>query len=336
MTDIDANSSFSPDKDLTFKLPPIPDEASIKVSILMITYNQEKFISHAIESVLMQETNFDFELVIGEDCSIDNTREIVCLYQKKYPDKIKILPSDKNQGMALNFARTLAQCRGKYVALLEGDDYWTSPHKLKIQADFLDQHKDCAFCFHKVRCFYEDKSQPAYDFPEGDLAQFSTLKTLLRGNYISTCSVVFRNRLFSSIPEWYFQLQLGDWPLHIFNAQHGKIGYVKEKMGCYRIHKGGTWSMEKKLKIVKNASKMLHFIDTHLNHQYTYLIAATNHKNYFYIAFWKDKLSRRASRHARLCLQQPRLYPYLGLTTFLRMIVCAYFPKLYLLSSSKA
>ncbi len=318
-----------------FTLPPIPSDTNIKVSILMITYNQEDFIAQAIESVLMQKTSFSFELVIGEDCSTDETRKIVYQYAKQYPDRIKLLENDENIGMALNFARTLAECKGQYIALLEGDDYWTSPHKLQIQADFLDQHQDYALCFHSTQCFYEDESQPSYAFPKDVPAKCSTLKKLLSGNFISTCSVVFRNRLFSHIPNWYFQLKLGDWPLHIFNAQHGKIGYIETTMSKYRIHAGGVWSMKKRIEVVRNVSKMLRFIDAHLNYEYTNLIAATNCKNYFYAAFEENALSRSASRHARLCLRQPKLYSHLELTTFLRMVACAWFPGIYIFLNSR-
>lgn len=107
------------------------------VSVWMITYNHEKFIAQAIDSVIMQKTNFDYEIVIGEDCSTDRTREIVLEYKAKHPDKFKLLLQEKNVGMMQNFIVTLKTCNGKYIALLEGDDYWTDPLKLQKQVDFL-------------------------------------------------------------------------------------------------------------------------------------------------------------------------------------------------------
>ncbi|NJN74738.1 MAG: glycosyltransferase [Limnothrix sp. RL_2_0] len=213
-----------------FQIPKISKITDTSVSALMITYNQEKFISQAIESVLMQETDFPFELLIGEDCSTDKTREIVRYYQQKYPDKIKVLAKATNQGMAKNFVQTLAACQGKYIAILEGDDYWTSSKKLQLQVDFLEENQTCSFCFHPTECFYEDSSEPSYIFPRKAPSRFLTLKDLLYENFISTCSTVFRNRLFTHMPDWYFKVKPGDWPLHILNAQHGEIGYIHKTM----------------------------------------------------------------------------------------------------------
>ena len=108
------------------------------VSILSITYNHEKYIAQAIDSFLMQETDFDFEIVIGEDCSTDNTRQIINQYKEKYPEKIKLLTSASNVGPNHNFLRTFEACQGKYIALCEGDDYWIDPLKLQKQVDFID------------------------------------------------------------------------------------------------------------------------------------------------------------------------------------------------------
>jgi glycosyltransferase involved in cell wall biosynthesis len=108
----------------------------MKVSVLMITYNHEKFIAQAIDSILMQQTDFEYEIVVGDDFSKDRTRAILDNYKKKHPSKIKLLFPDRNLGMHRNFIQTLNSCQGQYVALLEGDDYWTSPYKLQKQVDF--------------------------------------------------------------------------------------------------------------------------------------------------------------------------------------------------------
>ena len=117
------------------------------VSICMITYNHEEFISEAIEGVLMQKTNFPLELIISEDCSTDKTREICIEYQQKYPEIIKLQLPEKNLGMIQNSLSTLKACRGKYIALCEGDDYWTDPDKLQKQVDFLEVNKEYGMCY---------------------------------------------------------------------------------------------------------------------------------------------------------------------------------------------
>ncbi|MCF6185625.1 MAG: glycosyltransferase, partial [Bacteroidales bacterium] len=112
------------------------------VSILMLTYNHEKFIAQAIESVLMQKVSFNYELIIGDDCSQDNTQKIIREYQKKHPDIIKPVLRTKNIGANNNFVDIFKKATGKYIALLEGDDYWTDPNKLQKQVDFLEANPE--------------------------------------------------------------------------------------------------------------------------------------------------------------------------------------------------
>ena len=114
--------------------------AEPKVSVLMITYNHEKLIAQAIDSVLMQKTEFPFELVIGEDCSTDGTRAVVLEYSRKYPGIIRAHLRERNLGALENGRDVFRASRGKYLAVLEGDDYWTSPEKLQVRADLLDKH----------------------------------------------------------------------------------------------------------------------------------------------------------------------------------------------------
>jgi len=113
------------------------------VSIVMITYNQVKYIAAAIEGVLNQEAPFQYELVIGEDCSTDGTREIVSTYQKNHPKIIRVITSDRNVGMVRNFVRTSRACTGAFLAFCEGDDYWHRRDKLQLQVQYIESHPDC-------------------------------------------------------------------------------------------------------------------------------------------------------------------------------------------------
>ena len=246
----------------------------MKVSVCMITYNQQKFITQAIESVMMQETNFNYELVIGEDCSTDKTREICIEYHKKYPDKIRLLLHERNLGMMQNFVQTFQACQGQYVALLEGDDYWTAPHKLQEQVNFLDTYPDYAICCTRAMAFAEDRSRQTYYIPPDEYRKDTlTIKDLLRVNLIATCSVMFRNGLLSSFPDWFFSLRMGDWPLHIMNAQHGKIGYIDELMAAYRIHAGSNYSNRSLVENLHNNIDFYKIINVHLNFKYKLLIS---------------------------------------------------------------
>lgn len=257
----------------------------MKVSVLILTYNQENFIAQAIDSALMQQVDFDYEIVIGEDCSADRTREIVRQYAENYPDKINPLfqPQNLNKG---NFVATFKACQGQYIALLDGDDYWTSPHKLQKQVDFLDNHPECAMCFHNVTLFYEDGSREPWNRCPVNQKEISTIEDLLKGNFISTCSVMFRNGLFGEFPELFYKTAIGDWPLHILNAQYGNIGYINEVMGAQRIHSGGVWwpqRQDQKL-YLETIIEMYKHINTHLNYKYDRLIKTIVSKHYYDLA----------------------------------------------------
>jgi glycosyltransferase involved in cell wall biosynthesis len=227
----------------------------MKLSVLVITYNHERFIAEALQSALAQEVDFDYEIVVGDDFSTDGTRLILSEMCEAYPDRLRLLGTDKNLGMNHNFVRTLKACRGQYIALLEGDDCWISTSKLSKQVEFLDRHSECAICFHDVMVTFED-GQKARNFCPPDQKPFSELEDLLRGNFIQTCSAVFRNRLFGEFPEWFYSLKLGDWPFHVFNARFGRIGYLNETMAIYRVHGSGVWSSSDRIRKLEATLEM--------------------------------------------------------------------------------
>lgn len=213
----------------------------MKVSILMTTYNHENFITKAIDSVLMQETTFEYQIVIGEDCSTDNTRNILLSYQERFPGKFKLLLHDRNLGGLENGRQVLHACTGEYIASLDGDDYWTSPVKLQKQADYLDDHPECSSCFHDVLIIHEDGSKEPIHYRQSQ-KEFSTVEDLLLDNFIPTSAIMFRKCQFGKIPDWFGTLKIADWPIHILNAHHGKIKYFNDVMGVYVVHLGGVWS----------------------------------------------------------------------------------------------
>src|SRR5882672_6480832 len=156
----------------------------MKVSVSVITYNQEEFIAQAIDSILRQEVSFDYEIVIGEDASTDRTREIVLELERRHPDRIRVMLRDagtserdraRGLGGKTNFVQGIQDCRGKYVALLDGDDYWTDSHKLQKQVDFLERHPECSLCFHNAEMFYEDGSQSSMNLRPADQKEISTV-----------------------------------------------------------------------------------------------------------------------------------------------------------------
>lgn len=210
----------------------------------MITYNHQDYIEQAISGVLMQKTNFEFELIISNDNSTDNSDLVIRNYinNHKYKDKVKYINNRENKGMMPNFINTLEKCTGQYIAICEGDDYWTDELKLQKQADFLDQNKDFSICFHKMKV--QDKEEIKDDFIIYN-SQITTIHDLTKGNYIHTYSVMYRNNLFEKFPEYFYTSPVGDYFLHLLNSQYGKIYCFDEIMAVYRIHDTSYWSSKK-------------------------------------------------------------------------------------------
>jgi glycosyltransferase involved in cell wall biosynthesis len=212
------------------------------VSVAMVTYNHAPFIAQAIESVLMQETAFGVELVIGEDCSTDGTREIVQEYHRRYPGRIRLLLRDTNLGPSKNMKGVYAACLGRYTAILEGDDYWTSPAKLQMQVDYLESHPECVLCCHRVRYIYEDKSQEAHGFRDDVRAGVYELGDVILDFFVKTCSILVPTKYSQNLPAWCSETFIGDWPLVLLAARNGNICLLDEYMADYRVHHGGSWS----------------------------------------------------------------------------------------------
>jgi glycosyltransferase involved in cell wall biosynthesis len=243
---------------------------SPRVSVLMITYDHERYIAQAVESAVMQKTDFDYEVVIGEDCSTDSTRQILLEYQKRYPDKIRLLLQEKNlgQGGKKNFEATLQNCRGQYIALLEGDDYWTSAYKLQQQVNMLDSHSDLAMSFHPVAQVDEAGTPLNVLSDSRDQKEIVTIEDLVTGDYLPTCSLVFRAGLVKTLPDWYFALNEGDWTLEILLAQHGTAGRVNDVMAAYRIHPGGLWNSLTTSQRERQVLKDFSTVNAHLRFRY--------------------------------------------------------------------
>ena len=205
----------------------------IKISACIITYNHEDFLRFCLEAAINQKVDFEYEIVIGEDNSTDRTRLICIEYAAKYPDLIRFCPREKNLGMAGNWEKTIQNCKGRYIALCEGDDYWTDPLKLQKQVDFLEANPDYVMCFHQIKILKIDGTI-VEDFITIVPEEHETIEDCARfGNYIHTPSVVYRNVL-SELPFEFKLSPIGDYFLYMMLAEHGKIKYIKEKMAVYR------------------------------------------------------------------------------------------------------
>lgn len=198
-----------------------------------MTYNHVRFIRQALDGFVMQKTNFPFEVLVYDDASDDGTSDIVREYAKKYPKIIKPLIQKQNQwrqGINISMTHIWPNIRGKYVAVCDGDDYWTDENKLQIQADFLDAHPDYSLCFHRACEFWDDNSRPEKIWPKRN--ERITLETLLYENRIPSCSVMYRWRDPTKI--WPSKIYPGDWFTHLVHAKQGKLGYIPHVMARYR------------------------------------------------------------------------------------------------------
>lgn len=204
------------------------------VSVVMIAYNVMDYIAEAIDSVLMQKTNFKVELVIGEDCSIDNTLQIALEYQTKHPDVIKVLQREKNLGLTPNCVDTHNHCKGKYIALLDSDDYWTSDDKLQKQVDFLESHPTYSGCAHQSIIIKGTKENFVRNFWKNEDCDLGVLDTISHRKF-HTSSLVYRKEIWDKtggIPPLISSNERAIYPMV---AIFGTIKYFKESMCVYRI-----------------------------------------------------------------------------------------------------
>ena len=278
---------------------------NLLVSVWMITYNHEKYISEAIESVLMQKTDFDYEIIIGEDCSTDNTKAILKEYEKKYPHLIKVIYQDHNVGAMRNaFEFTFPRCHGKYIACLEGDDFWIDPLKLQKQVDFLEQHTEYVLSFHNVLSVnvIDDKRTKR----EFEMEVFSKKpEEIPVGHPSHTSSMVFRNviRIF---PTDIDKLISGDSYLQFVLARFGKSTFQRDIYpNIHRRHPQSIWSYktqeykieqgiilyEKLLEIAISKEELVYLNRLLIKNRILYfLFLFNNHKKKKSLTYFKETL----------------------------------------------
>jgi len=217
------------------------------VSISLVTYNQEAYIRDAIESCLMQQVNFKYELIIHDDASSDNTPQIINKYAKNYPEIIiPILQSENrfSKGLEVNASFTIPQARGKYIAFLEGDDYWTDPLKLKTQIELLESKPDIAMCFTATKHIFPNSSKkPTYKrYRKHDAICSIKDIILLGGRLVDMGSAVVRRSIFDHVPEWYYYAQIWDLTVPLLSLLNGKIHYINKVTSVYRYNVSGSWT----------------------------------------------------------------------------------------------
>ena len=212
------------------------------VSTIMITYNHNPYISQAIEGFLLQKTNFKIELIIADDASTDQTQEIIKKYYKSYPDIIKPILREKNIGANLNWIDAFKKCSGKYIALCEGDDYWTDPFKLQKQVDFLEENAEYSLCFHNAlvkssansATYYFNVNKSVFLRTKPNSTREIKGYEILDNWIIPTASVVFRNVKEGKF-DFFRNSKFGDIFLFLSAVRIGKIYYFEQISSVYRL-----------------------------------------------------------------------------------------------------
>ncbi|MDR1505338.1 MAG: glycosyltransferase [Prevotella sp.] len=216
----------------------ITDQKSL-LTVCCVAYNQETYIRDALESFVMQKTDFPFYVLIGDDASCDSTPNIICEYAEKYPAIVKPILRDENIGATRNSLDLYSRVDTKYVALCDGDDYWTDPNKLQIQVDFLEKHKNFTICFHPVLAKWQDRTHEDEILPPLKRIKNRNVfgfRDLLKGNVIYSSSVVFRWQLAGRSEIFPEDIVPGDWFLQLLHAWRGKVGFINKLMSVYRIN----------------------------------------------------------------------------------------------------
>jgi len=196
------------------------EEVEYTVSVRLMVYNHEKYIREALDGIFMQEVDFNVEIVVGDDFSTDRSKEIIASYPNTENIHIRILdrPVDgayhtkrKEIGRLYNFTNIIENCNGKYVALLDGDDYWTDPEKLKIQVDIMEKHPEHSLVFHNAHILDERKSPPTRQlFRKSYPREVFTIDEILGTHMIHTATILVRNRKDFKFPSLYYHLKAGD------------------------------------------------------------------------------------------------------------------------------
>ena len=215
------------------------------VSICCTTYNHVNYIRQCLDGFVMQKTNFPIEILIHDDASTDGTQDIIRGYEAKYPNIIKPIYQKENQyskGVKVSLVYNYSRAKGKYIALCEGDDYWTDPYKLQKQVDFLESHPDYVMCSHRFDQYYEDRHRLEKEKDDTFQGADYDLQNLIGGKWLTQTLTVMYRRSALDLKQYERYGMSMDIILFYELLKHGKGYCFPEAMGVYRYHNGGVWS----------------------------------------------------------------------------------------------
>ncbi len=285
------------------------------VSILMLAYNHEEFICQAIESIMSQQCNFVFELLIGEDCSNDKTKDLCLSYFNKFPDVIRLCTADENVGMHRNFARIWHRGRGRYFAMCEGDDFWCDEKKLQKQVDWMQKHPDASLCGTFTRIIKQDANQ---DWLESgivcpaEMKEHYTVRDLIPGYTFHFSSILLRKQGIR-FPSWFWDVYCVDRPLYLLCAEQGPVGCLPEVTSVYRLHQGGSWSPQHVQNKATRGRHLFEHINDYFHYRYNSLIRKTLGEIFWYYMSEAMEQNDRASARQMLWISLRYQFPWFSL-----------------------
>jgi len=276
------------------------NEKDIMVSVVCLAYNHERYIRKALESFVMQVTNFRYEIIIHDDASTDNTANIIREYEKKYPDLIHPIYQTENQYSKGVNVELIAEehSRGKYIAYCEGDDFWTDAYKLQKQFDYMEAHPECSLCVHAAfRVNDEGKKLNYHIRPNTGNKEYTVEEVIIGGGGLfPTCSYFSRAKYSKNMPEFYINAPVGDYPFAIYMALKGKVYYMDEFMSSYRVNAIGSWTVKefsdinKRIRHFQRIADMLDEINEYTYFKYAETIRRTKLNNQFQLLLEQEKI----------------------------------------------
>lgn len=234
-------------------------DSTSRLDVLLITFNHERFVRRALDSIASQILDEPFTIIVADDFSSDETISVIRAFASEHPGLcFRFLKTDSNLGVTRNYERAFAACQGQYVAVLEGDDYWVSPHKLSRQRDFLDVRLECDLCSNNYYVFEQNRAQFTPRWAPGSGHMLIGARDLIADNVVgnfSTC--MYRVSALRGIPGAVYECKSYDWIINIIIARNSLIGFLHEPMSVYRLHGDSVWSTLPALEKLKTQRDLL-------------------------------------------------------------------------------
>jgi glycosyltransferase involved in cell wall biosynthesis len=286
---------------LSHGLSTLPDR-TVKVTVLIVTFNHVNFVTAAIDSALGQKASFPIEIIVSEDASDDGTSALVERIVGENRKTMRLLPSKNNLRSNEVVARGIRAAKGQYIALLDGDDYWTSTDKIQRQADFLDANSSCAAVFLNARVAVGDTVTDRSWTPH-DQVSVAGIRDIWLGNPYPTCGSMMRTDAIRRIPNWYASLfPITDWPLYILSAERGDLAFIDEDAGVYRLHSNGAFSSLSSMAKLESVEKFYQRMNAALGFRYDRM--ARGAASRFFFDWAKEYQQQGDYKLGRSCLKR--------------------------------